>query len=139
MHMSDLYAQIGVDLNDQHLAEQPLYFGGPVETGRGFVLHQPVGQWQSSLSVAQQIAMTTSRDILDAMAHGSGPEKLIVALGYAGWGAGQLEQEIAQNAWLSVPADAKVIFDLPAEGRLDAAAQLLGVDYANLSEGAGHA
>lgn len=139
MLMSDLYTQIGVNLANPDLAERPLYFGGPVETGRGFVLHQPVGQWQSTLPVGEHIALTTSRDILDALAQGCGPEKIMVALGYAGWSAGQLEQEMAQNAWLSVPADAKVIFDLPAEGRLEAATHLLGVHYANLSESTGHA
>ncbi len=140
MNLSELFSQIGVQCaEDDGFGHSPLYFGGPVETGRGFVLHQPVGNWQSTLSVGEQIALTTSRDILDATAQGGGPEKMIVALGYAGWGAGQLEGEMAQNAWLSVAADSRVIFDLPAESRLDAAVHLLGVDYASLSESAGHA
>ncbi len=139
MRMADLFSQVGLDTEDAQLNDQPLYFGGPVETGRGFVLHQPLGHWQSTLAVGEQIGLTTSRDILDAMVGGNGPGKLMVALGYAGWGAGQLESELAQNAWLSVLAQASVIFDLPVDARLDAATHLLGVDYVNLSENAGHA
>ncbi len=139
MRMSELFAQIGVETSDSELAERHLYFGGPVETGRGFVLHAPVGEWQSSLAVAEGIALTTSRDILDALAKGDGPDKMMVALGYAGWGAGQLEQEMSQNAWLTVEGNAHVMFDLPAEDRLEAASHLLGVNYRFLSESAGHA
>ncbi len=139
MRMSELFAQIGVETSDDELAERPLYFGGPVETGRGFVLHAPVGDWQSTLAVGNDIALTTSRDILDALAAGGGPQRIMVALGYAGWTAGQLEEEITQNAWLTVQGNAQVIFDLPAEDRLTAATHLLGVDYASLSESAGHA
>ena len=140
MNLGELFSQLGVAHEDDEVLDgRSLYFGGPVETGRGFVLHQPIGQWQSTLPVGEQIALTTSRDILDAVAQGSGPDRLIVALGYAGWGAGQLEDEMAQNAWLTVPADSHVLFDLPADERLDAAVLLLGVDYASLSESAGHA
>ncbi|MHB1678630.1 MAG: YqgE/AlgH family protein [Sulfuriferula sp.] len=139
MKMAELFSQIGTTLISADRAQQPLYFGGPVETERGFVLHQPVGHWQSTLAVAGLLGLTTSRDILDAIGQGQGPDKLMVALGYAGWSAGQLESELGQNTWLSVAADAQVIFDLPAEERLEAAMHLLGVDYANLSEDAGHA
>lgn len=139
MKMAELFSQIGTSLSSSDRAEQPLYFGGPVETERGFVLHQPVGEWQSTLAVNGGLGLTTSKDILDAIGQGHGPDKLMVALGYAGWGAGQLESELAQNAWLSVVADAEVIFDLPAEERLEAAMHLLGIDFANLAEDAGHA
>lgn len=139
MKMAELFSQIGTALTRTELAGQPLYFGGPVETGRGFVLHQPIGQWQSTLAVNGVLGLTTSKDILEAIGQGDGPDKLMVTLGCAGWEAGQLEDELGQNAWLSVAADAHVIFDLPADARLEAAMQLLGVDYANLSEDAGHA
>ena len=139
MKMAELFTQLGTTLNRTELAEQHLYFGGPVETARGFVLHQPIGQWQSTLAVNGLLGLTTSKDILEAIGQGEGPDKLLVTLGCAGWDAGQLEDELAQNAWLSVAADAHVIFDLPADARLEAAMQLLGVDFANLSEDAGHA
>jgi len=121
------------------LAETPVYFGGPVQTDRGFVLHVPVGGWGSTLTVRDRIGLTTSRDILEAVNRGTGPEKLIVTLGYSGWAAGQLEHEIKQNAWLTVEAKDAIIFDLPAEERLPAAMELLGVSYATLADGAGHA
>ena len=123
---------------DMHRAV-PVHFGGPVQIDRGFVLHRPVGTWQSTLAVGPEIGLTTSRDILEAVAHGTGPEQLLITLGYAGWAPGQLEHEITQNAWLTVPAQAEILFDLPAEERLAAAMQALGVDYANLSDVAGHA
>ena len=139
MNMAELFTQIGTPLGRMELAQQTLYFGGPVETGRGFVLHEPVGEWQSTLAVNGKLGLTTSKDILDAIGEGSGPDKMMVSLGYAGWGAGQLENELAQNAWLSVAADTQVIFDFPAEDRLLAAMRLLGVDYVNLSDDVGHA
>ncbi len=139
MQMSDLFAQTGLVPQNDELGNHPLFFGGPVETGRGFVLHQPLGSWQSTLPAGQDIGLTTSRDILDALAQGNGPQRVMVALGYAGWSAGQLESELAQNAWLSVPAQAEVIFDTPIDGRLDAATHLLGINYLDLPEEAGHA
>ena len=117
----------------------PIYFGGPVQVDRGFVLHTPLGQWQSTLTVNPEIGLTTSKDILQAVARGEGPGKLFVTLGYAGWAPGQLEHELAQNAWLTVQASPDVIFDLPLEKRLSAAMSLLGIDFASLSEQAGHA
>jgi len=117
----------------------PVHFGGPVQVDRGFVLHRPVGDWQSTLAVGPDIGLTTSRDILEAVARGAGPERMLVTLGYAGWAPGQLEHELAQNAWLTVPATTDILFDMPAEERLAAAMQALGVDYANLSDVAGHA
>ncbi|WP_127474700.1 YqgE/AlgH family protein [Sulfurivermis fontis] len=117
----------------------PVFSGGPVQPERGFVLHRPVGAWTSSLPVTADIALTTSRDIMAAIGQGTGPQQFLLALGYAGWGAGQLEQEIAQNAWLSGPADPAILFELPVEERWGAAAALIGVDLTLLSSEAGHA
>jgi putative transcriptional regulator len=133
-----------LDLQDKSLTDRPVLYGGPVQNERGFVLHQPVGDWDSSITVLDDIALTTSKDILDAVAHGNGPEKLLLSLGYAGWTAGQLEQEISQNAWLSVkPEDVqtlkKVLFETPHEEQLNAAMALLGFDPSMLSDVAGHA
>lgn len=114
-------------------------FGGPVQTDRGFVLHRPVGDWQSTLAINADTGLTSSRDVLQAVAANGQPQEILVTLGYAGWAAGQLEHELAQNAWLTVPADAQIIFGLPPEERLPAAMQLLGFDLANLSDVAGHA
>lgn len=115
-----------------------VYFGGPVHTDRGFVLHSPAGSFSSSIQLGQ-LALTTSRDVLQAVAEGTGPEKMLVTLGYSGWGAGQLESELAQNAWLTVPASPDVIFATPPEDRYTAALKLLGIDPAMLSGVAGHA
>ena len=139
MTLKMLFDQIGIELESEELAENAVHFGGPVQMDRGFVLHQPVGEWQSTLAVNGRIALTTSKDILEAVGRGQGPSKLLVTLGYAGWSAGQLEQELAQNAWLTVPASLQIIFDLPWEQRLPAAMKLLGVDLASLADEAGHA
>ena len=117
----------------------PVHYGGPVQTDRGFVLHTPTGTWQSTLAVGEHIGLTTSKDILQATARGDGPKQMLVTLGYAGWAPGQLEHELAQNAWLTVNADARILFETPAERRYDASLKLLGVDLAMLSDAAGHA
>ncbi|HSP01217.1 MAG TPA: YqgE/AlgH family protein [Thioalkalivibrio sp.] len=124
---------------DEAAAAVPVYHGGPVQTDRGFVLHRPAGQWTSSMAVSEDVQVTTSRDILEALAQHEGPEDFLVALGYAGWGEGQLEQEIADNAWLTTPADPDILFRLPVEQRWQAAAARLGVDLSLLSGDAGHA
>ncbi len=116
-----------------------IYEGGPVQREHGFVIHSPVGVWESSLEVTESIAVSTSRDILTAIAHGEGPRRYLIALGYAGWGAGQLEQEMADNAWLSGPASEEILFEMPTEKRWSAAAALLGVDLNLLSSETGHA
>jgi putative transcriptional regulator len=139
LNMESLFSQIGLDLADEHLRGEPVYYGGPVQVERGFVLHRPVGQWGSTLSVNDRIGLTTSKDILEAAARQEGPTEILVTLGYAGWGPGQLEDEIKQNAWLTVPADPEVIFSLPAQDRITAAMKLLGIDLSMLSEEAGHA
>lgn len=123
----------------EEVGRRPVLLGGPVQRERGFVLHTPPGQWGSTLRVTDRIGVTTSRDILVAMADGSGPARVLVALGYAGWGAGQLEKEMADNSWLSGPADESILFDVPFEDRWTAAAALLGVDLERLSSQVGHA
>jgi putative transcriptional regulator len=121
------------------VGDAPVYSGGPVQPDRGFILHQPVGDWSSTLRIGDEVAVTTSRDILEALAEGQGPERFLAALGYAGWGPGQLEQEIADNTWLTTPADSDILFALPAAQRWQAAARRLGVDLNLLSGEAGHA
>jgi len=137
--LSELFAQINMPLTQPELEDMPVHFGGPVQTDRGFVLHDTGGDWQSTMHVNDRVSLTTSKDILQAVGEGNGPKHMLITLGYAGWSEGQLEQELADNAWLSVPATEHILFDLPAEERLAAAMALLGVDYATLSEEAGHA
>ncbi|WP_374354735.1 YqgE/AlgH family protein [Chitinimonas sp.] len=139
MDMKTLFQQVDIELKRTELAEQDIYFGGPVQTDRGFVLHQPLGNWQSTMAVEDDLGLTTSKDVLAAVGDGGGPDRLFVSLGYAGWEAGQLEGEMAQNAWLNVDADIELIFSLPAEQRYEAALGLLGIDMAMLSDTAGHA
>ncbi len=137
LQLSALFEQIGLSLPEG--LDQIVFFGGPVQTERGFVLHTPPQSYSSTLNVNDAVRLTTSKDVLEAVSHGEGPDKFMVSLGYSGWSAGQLEQEMAQNAWLSVEADPKVIFDLPPDERLPAAFKLLGIDLSNLSDEAGHA
>jgi putative transcriptional regulator len=139
LHLSDIFDQLGIAPDKASYADDVVYLGGPVQNNRGFVLHEPLGDWESTLSVTDKFGVSTSRDILEAIAENRGPEKFIVALGYAGWGAGQLEREITENSWLSGPASRDIIFDLPVERRWKAAAHLVGVDLATLSSEAGHA
>ena len=139
MTLQALFERLSLTLKHKDLSDAPIYFGGPVQTDRGFVLHEPAGNWQSTLRVGDAIGLTTSKDILEAVGRGEGPQKLLVTLGYAGWSAGQLEHELGQNAWLTVEAKDAIIFDLPSEERLPAAMELLGVDYARLADSAGHA
>ena len=139
MNLHALLEQVSIDPQGDAFKSIAVHFGGPVQVDRGFVLHTPVGEWQSTLAVGSEIGLTTSKDILQAVARGEGPSQMLVTLGYAGWAPGQLEHELAQNAWLTVPAKREIIFDLAAEERLAAAMSLLGVDFAKLSEVAGHA
>lgn len=119
--------------------EELVYAGGPVQMERGFVLHPPESEWQSSLKISERISLTTSRDILEALAIEQGPSEHLVALGYAGWGAGQLEQEIVENCWLTCPSDERILFSVPFEKKFDAAISLLGFDPNQLSDQTGHA
>ncbi|MCU7959411.1 MAG: YqgE/AlgH family protein [gamma proteobacterium symbiont of Bathyaustriella thionipta] len=138
IELSELFAQLDITCENSSAA-QPLFFGGPVQTDRGFILHDGEHLWQSTMRMADNIGVITSLDILEAMAHGEGPPKSLVALGYAGWGEGQLEQELADNAWLSAPAQKEILFDIPAKQRWQAAADVLGVDLNLLSAQSGHA
>ena len=117
----------------------PVYQGGPVQPERGFVLHRPVGHWQSSLALTDRVALSTSRDILAAIASGEGPDDYMMVLGYAGWAPGQLEEELAGNAWLTCPADEQILFELAPENRLPEALRRLGVEPGHLSSSIGHA
>ena len=139
MTLSALFERLALPLADTTLSDAPIYFGGPVQTDRGFVLHEPVGNWQATLAVRQVIGLTTSKDILEALGRGAGPKRMLVTLGYAGWSPGQLEQELSQNAWLTVEAKDAILFDIPAGERLPKAMELLGLDYARLQDAAGHA
>jgi putative transcriptional regulator len=139
MQVRDILEQLSFEVTDQAAADQPVLGGGPVHRDRGFVLHQSDKAYESTLAATDEIKVTMSQDILDAVAHGEGPEKVLVALGCAGWEAGQLEDELVTNAWLSVPADPKIIFDTAFESRWSAAAALLGVDIKQISTYAGHA
>ncbi len=113
--------------------------GGPVQMDRGFILHSPIGDWDSSLKVTDNIAVTTSKDIMQAIANDEGPENSLIALGYAGWGPGQLEHEMSENTWLSCPANETILFSTLIDKRWKAAAMLLGVDLQLLSNQTGHA
>ena len=137
--LATLFRRIELDLNPSGLARSAVMQGGPVQTDRGFVLHQPVGDWGSTVVVNDDIGLTSSRDVLEAVAAGTGPERILVMLGYAGWGPGQLEDEISRNAWLTVEADASIIFNTPADERLARAFALLGINPAFLASAAGHA
>jgi putative transcriptional regulator len=139
LSLSTLFERIELKLEIAPWKDTPVFFGGPVQTERGFVLHVPPGTYSSSLPVTPEISLTTSKDVLEAVATGAGPHKMLVTLGYSGWGAGQLESEIAANAWLTVGATPQILFDLPAEDRYEAALKLLGVDATQLSGQVGHA
>lgn len=139
-HMAEVLSQLGLDDRTGLLGQREVLTGGSVHPERGFVLHADDGRdWDSTYRVSPQIKLTTSRDILAAMAAGSGPAKALLALGCAGWGPGQLEEELAANAWLTVPADDSILFDLPLEQRWNSAAALLGVDLRLLTDYAGRA
>jgi putative transcriptional regulator len=137
--LSQLLDHLKLTTEQQEIAELPVYAGGPVQLERGFILHSPLGEWESTLQINAELGLTTSLDVLAAVAAGDGPQHRLVALGYAGWGAGQLEQEIVDNVWLTVPNDNKILFELPVEQRWQAAASKLGIDLNLLASDAGHA
>lgn len=140
LSLGEILGQMDLEIADPSLAAQPVLQGGPVQPERGFVIHDHGGHgFSSTLMSADGLMVTTSRDILVALAKGHGPSRAVIALGYAGWGAGQLEAEMVANAWLTVPASADIIFSVPFERRWESAAALLGVDIAALSPEAGHA
>lgn len=137
--LGEIFSQMGIACDDAALCATPALAGGPVHPERGFVIHDGEQAWDSSLVVADGLRVTTSRDVLEAMARGEGPSRVVVALGCAGWGAGQLEAELAQNSWLTVPADDELLFVLPLESRWQAAAGRIGVDLAHVTGYAGRA
>ena len=139
LKLAGLFEQLSVDDPDPDAAADPVLSGGPVGTERGFVLHGPEHSYENTLPVSNDIRLTLSRDVIDAMASGAGPDKSLVALGYAGWEAGQLEEEMLANAWLSVPATPELVFDVPFADRWNSAALSLGIDIARMSPDAGHA
>ena len=143
MTVAGLFDRIDLKLENipgsHPMRESPVMFGGPVQDDRGFVLHAPSGKFSSTLKVTEEIAFTTSRDILEAVAAGEAPAQLMVSIGYSGWGAGQLEDEILANGWLTVAADKHILFDIPLEERFTAAMGLLGIDPLMLASVAGHA
>jgi putative transcriptional regulator len=136
--LGDIMEQMEIDVREEAVGQIPVYFGGPVQPERGFILHEPTRIWNSTLKVSDSISLTTSRDILEAISEGKGPRNILVALGYAGWGKGQLEQEIVQNSWLNAPAEQSILFSQPAANRWKAAAELMGVDISLLTAQAGH-
>jgi putative transcriptional regulator len=137
--LGDVLAQMNLKSDITEVSDAPVLIGGPVQPERGFVLHAPHGKWESSFNISENICVTTSRDILAAIAEGHGPEQALITLGYSGWSAGQIETELRENAWLTVEANERILFDTPLESRWEAAAALVGVNIANLTGYAGHA
>lgn len=139
LNMAGLFRQLSIEVKNPIIADEPVVMGGPVGPERGFVLHDGDSEFESSLRVSDDILLTLSRDIIDALASGEGPSQSLVALGYAGWEAGQLEEEIISNSWLHAPASKRIVFDLPFAQRWTAAAESVGVDISRLSPDAGRA
>lgn len=143
LKLGNLFEKVDLPLERPDLAEQPVYFGGPVQVERGFVLHERLSDddkpFVSMLQVPGGLAMTTSRDVLEALRDGKGPRRVLITLGYAGWSAGQLEEEIGRNGWLTVEAEPAIIFETPVDKRYERALSLLGIDAGMLSQEAGHA
>lgn len=140
---ADLCEQLDIEITDTDTSNYPIFDGGPVETERGFILHTPIGEWESTLAVSKDIGLTMSQDIIQAIAEGydsdnTPPEKFIITLGYAGWSEDQIEDEIAENVWLNVPATHDILFQTPTEQRWAAAAASLGINLQQLSTDIGH-
>lgn len=133
-----IFEHFDIEINDERFSGQKILRGGPLKKEHGFIVHQPLGAWRATVTINEQLGITTSRDILAAMVEDSGPEQALVILGCAGWTAGQLEEELKENIWLTVPADPAIIFDCPYHDRWNKAAGLIGVDVDRLCE-AGHA
>ena len=137
--LGEVFQQMGIESGDAALCARPVVAGGPVHPERGFVLHDGDQEWDSTLAIADGLYVTTSRDVLEAMARGEGPASATVALGCAGWAAGQLEHELVENSWLTVPADGELLFRVPLDARWQAAAGRIGVDLARIADYTGHA
>ena len=138
IELGDVLEQMELAVQDLAIVSRPVYQGGPVHQDRGFVIHRPAKEWNSTITISTEVGISTSRDILEAISAGDGPEDALVALGYAGWGAGQIEYEMAQNAWLSGPADLEIIFQTPVDKRWQRAADIIGIDLASISHDIGH-
>lgn len=138
IELGEVLSQMDLNIDDPDVALRPVYQGGPVHQDRGFVIHRPAREWSSTITINQEVGVSTSRDILEAISAGKGPDDTLVALGYAGWGAGQIEQEMAQNAWLSGPADLEIIFTTAVDERWQCAAHLIGIDLGSISRDVGH-
>ncbi len=139
MQLSEIFEQTEMTASSEQVAALPVFRGGPVNTERCLVIHQPLGEWSATLQVSDQIGVTGSSDVLEAIADGRGPHRFQVCLGYAGWGANQLDKEILDNSWLVAPADMEVMFDLPLEQRWRSALARMGIDPNRLSSDVGHA
>jgi putative transcriptional regulator len=139
LQLGEMLEQLDIQATDLVATQMPIFLGGPVQPDRGFVLHNGSHLWDSTLQIVPGVNVTTSKDILEAIARGEGPDHVLVALGYAGWSGGQLEDEMSSNAWLSGPATGDILFRMPAEQRWHAAARLLGVDLDLMSADVGHA
>lgn len=139
MLLDDLLDGLSITTDLSHIASHPVFLGGPVQSDRGFVLHEGEETYDSTLKVGEHLKLTTSKDVLQALAEGKGPNRVLVALGYAGWGEGQLEREIAENAWIAVPVSSEILFHTPTDERWQRAAALIGIDLRTLTPTAGHA
>ena len=138
--LKDVFDQLDLStLTSESSAKSPVYYGGPVQQELGLVLHEGVGDWGSTLVIGDNLGLTSSRDVLESLSRSDGPSHSLMTLGYAGWGKGQLEQEMQENAWLSVEADCEIIFSVPAQQRWTAAASKIGIDMNQLAPGVGHA
>lgn len=138
MKLGEIFKQMNISYNSDTIANTPIYAGGPVQQDRGFVVHTACGEWDMTLPVSQDISLTTSRDVIEAIAAGEGPEHFLVALGYAGWGEGQLEKEILGNSWLNTPFAKQILFETPVNQRWNAAASQIGININQLTAPAGH-
>lgn len=138
MKLGEIFKQMEIKVSAGNTAETPVFVGGPVQQDKGFVVHTACGEWDMSIPVSEKISLTTSRDVIEAIAAGEGPEKFLVALGYAGWSEGQLEKEILDNSWLNTPYAQQILFETPLIQRWNAAANQIGIDINQLTTPAGH-
>lgn len=140
LKLGDIFEQMNIESSSEIIRNTPIFAGGPVQQERGFVIHNTSGKvWDSSITTSNSTSLTSSRDILEAIAAGEGPKQFLIALGYAGWGSGQLEREIINNSWLNTPCGENILYHMPVEQRWNAAANQLGIDITLLTTPAGHA
>ena len=137
--LGEILSQMELPPTDPEIEQIQIFQGGPVQQDRGIIIHEPPTEWDSTINVTDNLGVATSRDILEAISKGDGPKKSLVALGYASWGAGQIEQELAENSWLNIPADESILFDTPPAKRWKKATELLGFDLHQISRDIGHA